>query len=147
MFAALSGWFLANKLSLFKVVAVLALVGAIVFAIWFSMHSRQELAVQNGEMKAEIVALKGENATLAATIDAVKRQRDEQRNEFQAIIERSDRLNEDLATIREEIARRQETITKHDLGAIGAKKPGLLEPRINKATRDQFKRIEEATRP
>lgn len=147
MLAVVTAWFATNKVRLLEYGAIVILILAVVFAIWFSMHQRQELAVELGRQQGLTKTLNAEIETLKAQIEAVRKQRDDQLSEFREIVERSDRLGQDLATIRADIAKRQEAITKHDLGAIGAKKPGLLEPRINAATRDQFKRIEEATRP
>jgi uncharacterized protein YlxW (UPF0749 family) len=140
MKAALLLWLNANKVKLLEYGAMIVLVLAIFFAIWFSMHQRQELAEALGRQQAEMAAI---TEKLAASEAA----RDAERRDYQNVLQNSQKLSEDLATIRDEIAKRQETITKHDLGKIGAAKPNLLESRINKATRDQFKRIEEATRP
>jgi hypothetical protein len=147
MSAVLSAWFTANKVRILEYGAIVILILAIFFAIWFSMHQRQELAEQVGLQKGTIATLTKQVDALNAQVLAEQAARDAQLRDFQAIVAESQRLNDDLAAIRTDIAKQQAVITKHDLGKIGAAKPSLLEKRINKATRDQNKRFEEATRP
>ena len=69
------------------------------------------------------------------TIDRIQRDFKKQTDSLNTVIKRN---NE----IRAEIARYLEIFKKHDLTKLAAAKPGLIENRVNKATKNVFDQIE-----
>ena len=69
------------------------------------------------------------------TIDRIQKDFKKQTDSLNTVIKRN---NE----IRAEIARYLEIFKKHDLTKLAAAKPGLIENRVNKATKNVFDQIE-----
>ena len=69
------------------------------------------------------------------TIDRIQKDFQKQTDSLNKVIKRN---NE----IRAEIARYLDIFKKHDLTKLAAAKPGLIENRVNKATKDVFDQIE-----
>lgn len=140
MWSILSAFVAKNKLSLIKYAAFALVLVGVLFWIWISEEHKQTLAEQVGRQQGEIAlhlqrieALENTNKAMAA--------------DFERVSKATQSLSDDLTKIRESAADRARTIDKHDLGAIGARKPRLLEKHVNQGTRDLFKRFEEITKP
>lgn len=115
-----------------------AMIAAIVILLggfyWYFQWSQKQLGT-----------LRENNAALSVTVDEQKQAITElesfQRRQNVNIVE----LQQDLAS--SESARRslEEKFLKHDLEYLARNKPGLIENRINSATVDVFRQIEQET--
>ena len=119
-----------QKLVIYGLIA--ALVAGCGLYVWINESKKDRLESAISAANARIAALELTNKTIQADNAQIK--------------ENAQVMIDNLAKIRGEAAERQRTISEHDLGLIGEKKPVLLENRVNKGTRDQIKRLEEATR-
>lgn len=119
-----------QKLVIYGLIA--ALVAACGLYVWINESKKDRLETAISNANARIAALEQVNQTIQADNQRIK--------------ENAQAMIDGLSKIRQEAAERQRTLTEHDLGEIGDKKPNLLEDRVNKGTRDQLKRLEEATR-
>ena len=89
------------------------------------LHEQQMINTAN-QLKIE---------TQDKTIDRIQKDFQKQTDSLNKVIKRN---NE----IRAEIARYLDIFKKHDLTKLAAAKPGLIENRVNKATKDVFDQIE-----
>lgn len=111
--------------------ALLAVIGVSLFA-FFDIKHKESMAV--------------EIATQRIKLEMLEKQAKMIQTDQNNILKQAEILQNNVAQIRKEAAERQKVIESHDLDKIGAKHPKVLENRINKATRDQFKRFEEITK-
>lgn len=68
------------------------------------------------------------------------------RADSNALRQENDQLNKSLEQIRLDAANKTATIFEHDFGSLGAKKPRLMEKRVNNATKEFNRRMEEKSR-
>ena len=94
---------------------------------------------QNKTLTANNLALEGAVATQEEAIQSLQ-------NDFQlqttSLLELQNRNQE----IQKEMSRYLDIFKRHNLSKLAAAKPGLIEPRINKGTKDVFDSIEEDSR-
>ena len=119
-----------QKLVIYGLIA--ALVAGCGLYVWINEGKKDRLESAISAANTRIEALELTNKSIQADNQRIK--------------ENAQSMIDNMAKIRSEAAERQRTISEHDLGKIGEKKPVLLENRVNQGTRDQLKRLEEATR-
>ena len=94
---------------------------------------------QNKTLTANNLALEGAVATQEEAIQSLQ-------NDFQlqttSLLELQNRNQE----IQKEMSRYLGIFKRHNLSKLAAAKPGLIEPRVNKGTKDVFDSIEEDSR-
>ena len=94
---------------------------------------------QNKTLTANNLALEGAVATQEEAIQSLQ-------NDFQlqttSLLELQNRNQE----IQKEMSRYPDIFKRHNLSKLAAAKPGLIEPRVNKGTKDVFDSIEEDSR-
>ena len=94
---------------------------------------------QNKTLTANNLALEGAVATQEEAIQSLQ-------NDFQlqttSLLELQNRNQE----IQKEMSRYLDIFKRHNLSKLSAAKPGLIEPRVNKGTKDVFDSIEEDSR-
>ena len=94
---------------------------------------------QNKTLTANNLALEGAVATQEEAIQSLQ-------NDFQlqttSLLELQNRNQE----IQKEMSRYLDIFKRHNLSKLAAAKPGLIEPRVNKGTKDVFDSIEEDSR-
>lgn len=112
--------------------AIALAIAAIATFVWFDIKRREEAAAQAAVTKLQLEQMKTQVKIIQQ--DQVNNARNQKL------------LNDRLSTIREDFQNRTNEIAKEDLGKIGSETPDLLEERINKATEEQLKRLEEATK-
>jgi DNA anti-recombination protein RmuC len=139
MYATLIAWFATNRLKMIEYGAIALLVIAILFSIWLSQHQKNAMAEKIGQQDQTISALN-------AKVDQMNQVQIRLRQDADQITQNAQTMIDDLGRIRDENSKLQNKIAEHDLKAIGAAKPNLLTPRINKGTDEYFKRIEKETR-
>lgn len=67
-------------------------------------------------------------------------------NEMQAQADATKKNQEEVAKIREDTSKLSKLLAKHDLAYLAANKPGLIENRVNTATKQTFKELEEISK-
>lgn len=96
--------------------------------------------------KQQAATIEEQRRVIAAQELADKTQK-EAINQLQYNLELQTSALNDLAkqnqTIQQDMNRYLDIFKRHDLGKLAAAKPGLLEPRVNKATKEVFDAIEE----
>jgi len=94
---------------------------------------------QNKTLTANNLALEGAVATQEEALQSLQ-------NDFQlqttSLLELQNRNQE----IQKEMSRYLDIFKRHNLSKLAAAKPGLIEPRVNKGTKDVFDSIEEDSR-
>ena len=118
------------KIIVALVFLTLIIVGGIY--VWISERTKAELT--------------RENATQALRIKQLELVEKKLRDDAAALSLNLDILYQSLQATHREAEERKKVFADHDLRKIGSRKPTLLENRINKATKDTFKRIEQVTR-
>lgn len=113
-------------------VALAAILGLCVFG-YFDIKHKEKLAAEMAVQKLELEQMVAKQQMIA---------RDQA-----LIIKNSQEMISNLTAIREQAAKQQRLIEKHNLDLIGQKHPKVLEKHINRATREQNKRFEELTKP
>lgn len=134
MFSAIQAFFASSQRYIFMGLGVLAviLIAAAGFYFWWSQNRIEELIAQKA-------ALDLANKTLSVSLDTVNK-------DMESLRIRTDELNQKLAQIREEAAKRSRQVLKHDLDKIGQRKPQALENSINNQIREFNRRLEELSR-
>lgn len=146
MWTTLKAWFVANRKKMFEIGAIALVPIVILFSVWYASEQRVSLAQQVGALEQarvqhqrDIAAAQAENARLQALLE-------QQATDIQTALAGRRDLDERLDAIRTETDRRISAINRHDLEKIGAKKPKLLENRINMGSRDLFGRLRDLTK-
>lgn len=134
-------------LSLTARLALIGVTGAILVSLggvaWWSYSSMRTERDQALADKAVLeVQAKGLEKERDAAVDNA-RQWALAFNNQQATLDRLSRVNEQSA---QERRRLDEAFTQHDLGALAARKPGLVAPRINRGTDDALRVLRDSSR-
>ena len=94
---------------------------------------------QNKTLTANNIALEGAVATQEEAIKSLQ-------NDFTLQTNSLLELQEKNQAIQQEMSRYLDIFKRHNLTKLAAAKPGLIEPRVNKGTKDVFDSIEEDSR-
>lgn len=94
---------------------------------------------QNKTLTANNLVLEGAVATQEETIKSLQ---DDFQLQTTSLLELQNRNQE----IQKEMSRYLDVFKRHNLSKLAAAKPGLIEPRVNKGTKDVFDSIEEDSR-
>ena len=94
---------------------------------------------QNKTLTANNLALEGAVATQEEAIQSLQ-------NDFQLQTTSLLELQNKNQEIQQEMSRYLDIFKRHNLTKLAAAKPGLIEPRVNKGTKDVFDSIEEDSR-
>jgi hypothetical protein len=94
---------------------------------------------QNKTLTANNMALEGAVATQEEAIQSLQ-------NDFQLQTTSLLELQNKNQEIQQEMSRYLDIFKRHNLTKLAAAKPGLIEPRVNKGTKDVFDSIEEDSR-
>ncbi len=120
--------FLTGMMS--KVLAGVVLVMGI--AMWFLYNKNQELISENAAL----------DVAYQTQIETINSLQSDFRLQTEALTNMQQRNNE----IMEDMNRYLDIFRRHNLTKLAAAKPGLIEPRINNATREVFDGIEQDSR-
>ena len=99
--------------------------------IWHYTSLRDELST----VKSQNVVLSESIETQRATISTLENARENSLRRVEELNRRNQQLSQDV----EEYL---EIFQRHDLAHLSRQRPGLIEPRINKGTKDVFRLIE-----
>lgn len=93
-------------------------------------------------LQEENATLSANNSTLTASNESLKTTLKDTEDKLKKISEQRDQLDSDLQESREKSQRIIKLFADHDFANLVAKKPGLIETRINKGTSKIFKDFE-----
>lgn len=127
------GFGLTGKVALGAGVVILAMSGA--FYLYFN-HAQGKMEQQ----AKDIATLESANDSL---VDSIARRERELAIQAQNL----EKLNTRLNTIRKESTEMAELLSRHDLKYLAAKKPGLIENRVNRGTARVFDQLKELSDP
>ena len=97
--------------------------------------------------QGQIADLNQEKAVLTVQVATVKRQYEFLEEQIKKQAQAQEELNRNLATIRKETGALAVLLSKHDLGNLAVRKPGLIENRVNKGTAEVMRKMEEISNP
>ena len=117
-------------------VVLIAIIGGY---IYFQKGAIENLKEKNADL---IKDLEISIAREQAQRDALKDLRDQAKNNLEVLNE----YQRSVERIKESINENKRIFEEHNLSNLAAKKPGLIETRVNKATIRVFKQIEDETR-
>lgn len=119
---------------------VAALAVASVFAyIYYLRSENQVLEANTQKLEASIGVLQGSVATLKQNAAEYRAAVEKYTNEMEAL-RAAGEVN------RSELRKLNETLSKHDLGELARKKPGLIERRLRGGTQRMYEELQEAGR-
>lgn len=111
--------------SYFKIAMVVLLLAALASAAWYYKWSQQEIAtLRENVVKLEIAVAQSE-----AAVESL-------RNGVKQAVQAHQKVNAQFQRTRKENTRLKDLLSKHDLGFLAAKKPKLIENRVNKGTKN-----------
>ena len=90
--------------------------------------------------------LSANNQLLEGAVETQKEAIDNLQNDFVLQTNSLLKLQSKNQEIEQEMSRYLDIFKRHNLTKLAAAKPGLIEPRVNKGTKDVFNSIEEASR-
>jgi len=99
-------------------------------------YSQEKIATLNQDVASYKMAKESAEASLAALREDIREQ-----------TKRLDQLGESLAENRRESEKLRDIFAEHDLEKLAKAKPGLIENRVNKGTKDVLRNLEELTDP
>lgn len=113
---------MSTKIYLILGAVMLTILGAF---YWYFHWSQNELAV-----------LRENNAKLETAVQIQEQTIKKLQEDFKRQAEILGEVNDNFAKSQEEARKLSDKLMKHDIGHLAEKKPGLMENRINKASRD-----------
>lgn len=121
-----------------KTTLIVAAIGAIVAGGLFLYVKWQDNKISS--LQKSIGALSSVVETQTATIKVMD-------ENFKIMAEQSKKLGQVLSKIDKDSSKLQELLSRHNLGNLANKKPGLIESRVNKATKKEIKSLRNITDP
>lgn len=128
-------------LGLFRALPVLLVVGGLAYAYhWMTVNNLENRIAELNQEVANLRTHNGALQTAAAvnqeTIVGLEEDLVEQKQQFQE-------LSQAYNQVEKQVADMTRIFSKHNLTYLARQKPGLIEPRINKGTKDVFRQIEQ----
>ena len=120
---------------LYAMLAVVGIVGAVLFGAWYEYRDMQQRIATLRENNAKLETVAKANAEALEEVTAFANQMEASNLELQANLQKAEAYKDDLLS----------KFQKHNLTKLSLKKPGLIEGRINNATKKVFDDIESLT--
>lgn len=120
---------------LYAMLAVVGIVGAVLFGAWYEYRDMQQRIATLRENNAKLETVAKANAEALEEVTAFANQMEESNLELQANLRKAEAYKDDLLS----------KFQKHNLTKLSLRKPGLIEGRINNATKKVFDDIESLT--
>jgi len=120
---------------LYAMLAVVGIVGAVLFGAWYEYRDMQQRIAILRENNAKLETVAKANAEALEEVTAFANQMEASNLELQANLQKAEAYKDDLLS----------KFQKHNLTKLSLKKPGLIEGRINNATKKVFDDIESLT--
>lgn len=120
---------------LYLMLIIIAVVGGVLFGAWYEYKDMQERikTLQENNAKLEIVA--AENQKTVENLQQFAADMAAQNQQLSSDLQKAEAYKDGLLA----------KLQKHDLALLSLKKPGLIEKRINSATKKVFDDIEALT--
>jgi hypothetical protein len=115
--------------------AVVGIVGAVLFGAWYEYRDMQQRIATLRENNAKLETVAKANAEALEEVTAFANQMEASNLELQANLQKAEAYKDDLLS----------KFQKHNLTKLSLRKPGLIEGRINNATKKVFDDIESLT--
>ena len=122
-------------LKLYILIAVVGLVGGVVYGGYYYYKDTQSRIQTLTENNAKIMAAKAAQDNTINTLIADREKFDELNKELQLDLDKANDYKNTLI----------DKLRKHDLAKLSMKKPGLVEKRINNGTKKLFRSLESLT--
>ena len=120
---------------LYAMLAVVGIVGVVLFGAWYEYRDMQQRIATLRENNAKLEMVAKANAEALEEVTAFANQMEASNLELQANLQKAEAYKDDLLS----------KFQKHNLTKLSLKKPGLIEGRINSATKKVFDDIESLT--
>ena len=120
---------------LYAMLAVVGIVGAVLFGAWYEYRDMQQRIATIRENNAKLETVAKANAEALEEVTAFANQMEASNLELQANLQKAEAYKDYLLS----------KFQKHNLTKLSLKKPGLIEGRINSATKKVFDDIESLT--
>ena len=120
---------------LYAMLAVVGIVGAILFGAWYEYRDMQQRIATLRENNAKLETVAKANAEALEEVTAFANQMEASNLELQSNLQKAEAYKDDLLS----------KFQKHNLTKLSLRKPGLIEGRINSATKKVFDDIESLT--
>jgi len=120
---------------LYAMLAVVGIVGAVLFGAWYEYRDMQQRIATLRENNAKLETVAKANAEALEEVTAFANQMEASNLELQSNLQKAEAYKDDLLS----------KFQKHNLTKLSLKKPGLIEGRINSATKKVFDDIESLT--
>ena len=120
---------------LYAMLAVVGIVGAVLFGAWYEYRDMQQRIAILRENNAKLETVAKANAEALEEVTAFANQMEASNLELQANLQKAEAYKDDLLS----------KFQKHNLTKLSLRKPGLIEGRINNATKKVFDDIESLT--
>jgi hypothetical protein len=120
---------------LYAFLAVVGIVGAVLFGAWYEYRDMQQRIATLRENNAKLETVAKANAEALEQVTAFAAQMESQNLELQQNLQKAEAYKDELLS----------KFQKHDLTKLSLKKPGLIERRVNGATKKVFDDIESLT--
>jgi 3-mercaptopyruvate sulfurtransferase SseA len=120
---------------LYAMLAVVGIVGAVLFGAWYEYRDMQQRIATLRENNAKLETVAKANAEALEEVTAFANQMEASNLELQANLRKAEAYKDDLLS----------KFQKHNLTKLSLRKPGLIEGRINNATKKVFDDIESLT--
>ena len=128
-------------LGLIKAMPLILLVAGGAYAYHTTTVSKAEAKI--ARLEANAVVLKENTAKLNAAFESEKAARERSEQNLQIQLQAVSDLTEKNTEMQVEMDDYLSIFKRHDLTKLARVKPGLIEPRINKGTKDVFEAIEQ----
>ena len=122
-------------LKLYILIAVVGLVGGVVYGGYYYYKDTQSRIQTLTENNAKIMAAKAAQDNTINTLIADREKFDELNKELQLDLDKANSYKNTLI----------DKLRKHDLAKLSMKKPGLVEKKINNGTKKLFRSLESLT--
>ena len=120
---------------LYAFLAVVGIVGVVLFGAWYEYRDMQQRIATLRENNAKLETVAKANAEALEQVTAFAAQMESQNLELQQNLQKAEAYKDELLS----------KFQKHDLTKLSLRKPGLMEGRINSATKKVFDDIESLT--
>lgn len=127
-----------NKLALWAIGVLVALLVVMAGVLWWVNSDRDDLIKENGRLDLALTTQKAATEAAKETVNAWKASAEAFQKTLEAMA-----ANQAEAT--KETRRLNDVLAKHDLGALAEKKPGLVGARVNDGSDRMLRLLQDAS--
>ena len=120
---------------IYGIIAVVGVVGAVLLGAYWEYKDMQQRIATLRENNAKLELVAAENARTVSELEKFNSKMITENATLQQNLQKAETYSDDLL----------EKLRKHDLSKLSLQKPGLVERRVNSATKEVFTDIESLT--